>query len=246
MADEGPRILVVEDEQEMRRYLCVSLQLSGYRVLEAQTAGEVNPRAATSRPDLILLDLELPDGDGLDVILQIREWSQLPIIVLSGRGRESDKVQALDRGADDYLTKPFNTQELLARIRVALRHASQRRHDGIDFGFQVGELRVDLVHRNVIVRGQRVHFTPIEFRLLSMLVQHADQIVTHRQFLEEVWGPSCVDERHYVRVVMAALRRKIEVDSSQPQYLLTEPGIGYRLIGESLLQSQRGTTPIQD
>ena len=230
MSDEGPRILVVEDEQGMQRYLAVSLKLHGYRPLEACTAEQAAARSATDRPDLMLLDLGLPDGDGLDVIDRVRQWSRLPIVVLSGRAEESDKVQALDRGADDYLTKPFLTGELLARLRVALRHASQRSHAGVDFAFHTGGLRVDLVHRNVFLYGQRVHLTPLEFRLLNALVQHADQIVTHRQLLEEVWGPNCSEERHYLRVAIATLRTKIEVDSSRPEYLLTEPGVGYRLV----------------
>ncbi len=232
MSTDGPKILVVEDEQEIRRFLRVSLTHNGYRLVEAETARDGVALAATQQPDLIILDLGLPDGDGLEVIQQIREWSRLPVIVLSARGQESDKIQALDRGADDYLTKPFSIGELLARVRVALRHAAGSNSGQGEAIFTAGDLRVDLAGRLVSVAGCEVHLTPTEYRLLATLVKHAGKVVTHRQLLKEVWGPDSVQETQYLRVYMAALRQKIEADSAQPRHLLTEPGVGYRLIAE--------------
>lgn len=226
MTSSEAKILVVEDEQEIRRFLRVSLGSHGYELLEAATGALGVVAAADHQPDLLLLDLGLPDIDGIEVIGQVRSWSSVPIIVLSARGQEEQKIAALDAGADDYLTKPFSVGELLARIRVALRHASQSDGEPV---YEVGELSVDLARRLVAVRGSEVHLTPIEYRLLTVLVQNAGRVVTHRQLLKEVWGPGNASETHYVRVYMAQLRRKIEADPAQPCYLLTEPGVGYRL-----------------
>lgn len=227
----GGQILVVEDEEPIRKFLRISLVNHGYRMLEAATAAAGVRQAADHRPDLVILDLGLPDADGVDVIRQIREWSRVPIIVLSARGRESDKIDALDAGADDYLTKPFSVGELLARLRVALRHASQ----GPDAGppvFVTHDLRVDFARRQVFVGEQEIHLTPTEYRLLALLVQHAGKVVTHRQLLRDVWGPDSVRENQYLRVYMGQLRRKLEPDPARPRYLLTEPGVGYRLRAE--------------
>ncbi len=227
MPADGPIILVVEDEQEIRRFLRVSLVGHGYRIVEAATGKEGLLQAATQRPEVVLLDLGLPDMDGMDLIAEVRAWSRVPIVVLSARGQEQDKVKALDAGADDYLTKPFGVSELLARLRVALRHASKGPSG--DPVFEVEGLRVDLPRRQVFVHGGEVHLTPIEWRLLAVLVGSAGKVVTHRQLLKEVWGPDCVFETHYLRVYMTQLRRKIEDDPAQPRHLLTEPGVGYRL-----------------
>ncbi len=238
MSTDGHKVLVVEDEQEIRRFLRVSLLHYGYRLLEAETAKDGILQAATLQPDLLILDLGLPDGDGLDVITQIRDWSQMPILVLSARGQESDKIEALDRGADDYLTKPFSVGELLARMRVALRHAAQRATGGEPI-FESSDLRVDLASRQVVVAGREIHLTPTEYRLLATLVQHAGKVVTHRQLLKDVWGPDSVGEKQYLRVFMTALRQKIEADSAQPRHLLTEPGVGYRLSVENSNSERR-------
>ncbi len=231
MTAEGPKILIIEDEQEIRRFLRASLAAHGYRFLEAETGQQGLRYATSSQPDLIVLDLGLPDVDGLEIIARVREWSTMPIIVLSARGQENEKVAALDAGADDYLTKPFGMGELLARIRVALRHVL-RQGEGESPLFTVGELKVDLGSRQVTAQGNPVHLTPTEFRLLSTLIRHAGKVVTHRQLLNEVWGPDSLDETHSLRVYMAKLRDKIEVDSARPRYLLTEPGVGYRLVAE--------------
>jgi len=226
---DGPKILIVEDEQEIRRFLRASLENHSYRVVESQTAREGLLHAAEDHPDLVLLDLGLPDADGLDVIVKLRGWTQVPIIVLSARGRESDKVKALDSGADDYLTKPFSVGELLARIRVALRHAERGGDELEEPIFTLDTLRVDLARRQVFVSDKEVHLTPIEYRLLTTLIKYAGKVITHRQLLKEVWGPDSVFETHYLRVYMTHLRRKIERDPAQPRFLLTDPGIGYRL-----------------
>lgn len=231
MPADGPKILVIEDEPEIRRFLRVSLAAHGYRFVEAETGAEGIRRAAEQQPELVILDLGLPDVDGLEVIQQIRGWSHVPIVVLSARGQERDKIAALDHGADDYLTKPFGVGELLARMRVALRHAAG---DGerSEPEFRTGELVLDRAARRVMVAEQEVHLTPNEYRLLTVLARHAGKVVTHRQFLKEVWGPDSVFETHYLRVYLAQLRRKIEADPAQPRYLLTEPGVGYRLRAE--------------
>ncbi len=224
----GPVVLVVEDELPMRRFLRASLESQDFQVVEADSAREAIAAATSYNPEVVLLDLGLPDLDGLELTRQLREWSKAPIIVISARGREADKVEALDAGADDYLTKPFGVGELLARIRVALRHA--REAGGADEPvLEFGPLRIDLARRIVTVDGAEVHLTPIEYRLLALLARNAGKVLTHRQILKEVWGPGHAQESHYIRVYMAQLRRKIEAEPARPRLLLTEPGVGYRL-----------------
>lgn len=227
MSDSGPRILLVEDEPQMRRFLRVALEGSGYRFLEAATGREGLSLAAQHRPEAILLDLGLPDMDGLALVTQLREWSRIPIIVISARGQETDKVAALDAGADDYLTKPFGTRELLARIRVALRHGGPEVEDAPVFS--LGRWRVDLAKRQVLVDDAEVHLTPLEYKLFTTLIRHAGKVVTHRQLLKEVWGGAAGAQPLYLRVYMTQLRHKLEVEPSRPRYLQTEPGVGYRL-----------------
>jgi two-component system, OmpR family, KDP operon response regulator KdpE len=227
-----PSVVLIEDEPQIRRFLRATLTGQGYRLFEA-TTGETGVIEVGSRqPDVVILDLGLPDMDGLDVIRRLREWTEVPIIVLSARGQERDKVTALDAGADDYISKPFSAGELLARIRVALRHAVGGAPDAGDAVFRVGELAVDLVHRQVSIAGTAVHLTPIEYKLLTTLVQHAGKVVTQHHLLREVWGPAHTDQGHYVRVYMAHLRHKLEAEPARPRYLLTEPGVGYRLAVE--------------
>ena len=233
MASGPPKIVVIEDELEIRRFLRASLTHHGYQLLEAETGQRGLELISDEHPQLVLLDLGLPDADGLSIIRRLRGWSQVPLIVLSARGRESDKAKALDEGADDYLTKPFGVVELLARIRVALRHAAQQASGAVEPVFELGELRVDLECRHVFIDQREVHLTPIEYRLLTMLIKQAGKVVTHRQLLKDVWGPDTVFETHYLRVYMAHLRRKIERDPARPRYLLTEPGVGYRLACQS-------------
>ncbi|HSD21700.1 MAG TPA: response regulator [Anaeromyxobacter sp.] len=222
----GPLVLVVDDEAQVRRFLRAALVSRGYRLVEAESVREAEQLATSHNPDVYLLDLTLPDGDGVDLARRLREWTAAPIIVLSARGREEDKVNALDAGADDYLTKPFGVNELLARLRVALRHAqaSPEQPSVLD----AGPLRIDLPRREVTVDGREVRLTPTEFRLLALLARHAGKVLTHRQILREVWGPNAT-EAHYVRVHMAELRKKIEADPARPRLLVTEPGVGYRL-----------------
>ena len=222
-------ILIIEDEQEIRRVLRTALTQHGYHVHEAPTGQEGLAQAAARNPDLILLDLGLPDIDGLEVIRKTRTWAAIPIIVLSARGQETVKVAALDSGADDYVTKPFGIDELLARMRVVLRHAARRSDTGGETVFTLGALRVDLEHRQVRLSGKEVRLTPIEYKLLAVLVKHAGKVLTYRQLLKEVWGPLHVNESHYVRVYMQHLRNKLEVKPAQPRYLITELGVGYRL-----------------
>jgi two-component system KDP operon response regulator KdpE len=229
MSDTAPTILVIDDEPPIRKFLRVTLTSGGYQVVEAET-GKIGLIQATSRhPDLIILDLGLPDMDGVELARQLREWSSVPIIVVSARGKEQDKIVALDAGADDYLTKPFSVGELLARVRVALRHSSRANADTGEPVFVTGELKVDLLHRQVTIDGQDVHLTPNEYRLLTALVKHAGMVMTHQQLLREVWGPGSSQEHHYLRVYMNQLRQKLEKDPSRPRYLLTETGVGYRL-----------------
>ena len=230
MSDAPPLVLVVEDEPQMRRFLRATLGAHGYRPLEAGTAAEALRLASSHNPELVLLDLGLPDGDGLEVTRKLREWSQMPVIVLSARGREDDKVEALDAGADDYLTKPFGVGELLARMRVALRHAESRGSAAAaPQTFELGALHVDFARREVTRAGETVHLTPIEYKLLALLAHNAGRVLTHRQILEHVWGPGHAEQTHYVRVHMAELRRKVEADATRPKLLVTEPGVGYRL-----------------
>lgn len=222
-------VLVIEDEAPIRRFLRASLPSHGYHLIEADNGEDGLLQAAMHRPAIIILDLGLPDLDGLQVTQRLREWTTTPIIVLSARGREDDKIAALDAGADDYLTKPFGMGELLARLRVALRHLQQHGGEKGEPVFQVGSLQVDLVRRQVFVAEQEVHLTPNEYNLLTTLVQHAGKVMTHRQLLREVWGPAYTEENHYLRVYMGQLRHKLEADPARPRYLLTEPGVGYRL-----------------
>ncbi len=221
------RVLIVDDEPQIRRFLRTSLSAHGYRVIEASCGREAITLTTTERPELVLLDLGLPDLDGREVIHRLREWSAVPIIVVSVRGQEGDKIAALDGGADDYVTKPFGMGELLARIRAALRHRLQAEVE--EPVFHSGGLSVDLVRRVVTVDGREVKLTPKEYELLRILVTHAGKVVTHRHLLREVWGPTSVHETHYLRVYIGQLRQKLEPDPAQPRYLLTEPGVGYRL-----------------
>ena len=230
MSEPTHLMLIVEDEIQMRRFLRTALTAQDYRVIEAETVREALVAATTSNPELILLDLGLPDGDGIELTYKIREWSQVPIIVISARGKEDDKVAALDAGADDYLTKPFGMKELLARVRVALRRGTLIGAGPPNPILEVGTLRIDQERREVRVDGREVHATPIEYRLLTLLARNAGKVLTHRQILKEVWGPSYVNETHYLRVFMAQLRRKIEADPARPKLLGTEPGVGYRML----------------
>lgn len=223
------RILVIEDEPQMQKFLAASLTSEGYRTLEALTGAEGLALARTHNPDLILLDLGLPDADGMEITRDLREFSTRPIIVISARGQEEDKVRALDVGADDYLTKPFGTNELMARIRVALRHASRSKEESTGPVIHNGELEVDLDKRRVLARGEEVHLTPNEYKLLAYLMKHAGKVLTHRQLLKEVWGAAYATQTHYLRVYMVQLRHKLEADPARPRYLVTEPGVGYRL-----------------
>ena len=211
----------------MRRFLRAGLDAHGFRVIEAPTCAAAKVAIATSAPALVLLDLGLPDGDGVTVLRSVREWSQVPIIVLSARGREDDKVTMLDGGADDYLTKPFGIGELLARIRVALRRGRGAANQA-DAVLTIGPIRIDHARHEVTRDGELVHLTPIEFRLLALLASHAGKVLTHKQILKEVWGPNAVEQTHYLRVHMASLRRKMEADPARPRWLTTELGVGYR------------------
>jgi two-component system, OmpR family, KDP operon response regulator KdpE len=222
------RVLVVDDEPQIVRGLRVILQNAGYRVEEATTKKEALDAVSVRPPDAIVLDLVLPDGNGVEVLNEVRRWSQVPVVVLSAVGDEEQKVRALDAGADDYVTKPFGTEELLARMRAVLR----RRSEEGDAAVKVGELEIDLADRSVRRDGEAVHLTPIEFDLLSKLAEHPGRLVTQRQLLHEVWGPGYEDETHYLRVHFAHVRAKIEPDPSNPRYVITEPGIGYRLKAE--------------
>jgi two-component system KDP operon response regulator KdpE len=223
-----PRILVIEDESEIRRFLRASLAANQMQVQEADTGQAGLREAASHPPDVVLLDLGLPDISGFEVIAQLRGWSQVPIVVLSARGQESDKIAALDAGADDYLTKPFGVGELLARLRVALRHSSLRDEGGSVASFAAGNLQVDLAKRQVRVGGEEIHLTPTEYRLLTALIKHPGKVITHRQLLREVWGPDSSQETHYLRVYVNQLRKKLGDDAAQPQLILTEPAVGYR------------------
>jgi len=224
-----PLVLVVEDEAQVMRFLRATLGAHGYRLAEATSGQEGLIQATTRSPDLILLDLGLPDLDGVEVTRRLREWSTTPIIVVSARGREGDKIGALDAGADDYLTKPFGVGELLARMRVALRNAARAGTAPAEAVFRSGDLAVDLAARRVIVAGREVHLTRTQYKLLAQLVKYAGRVVTHRHLLREVWGPGSVEHSHYLRVYMGQLRHKLEPDPARPRWLETETGVGYRL-----------------
>jgi two-component system KDP operon response regulator KdpE len=219
--------LVIDDEPQIRRLLRVTLEANGYRVFDAATGQEGIAQAAQRRPDVVLLDLGLPDLDGVQVLKRLREWSRVPVIILSVRDREDDKVAALDAGADDFVTKPFSSGELLARLRAALRHLQPQ---GADAVFRSGGLEVDLSARVVRKRRQEVKLTPTEYSLLRLFVRHAGKVLTHRQLLTEVWGPKAVEQTHYLRVHIAHLREKLEDVPGQPEFIRTEPGIGYRFV----------------
>lgn len=233
MSDHEPMIVCIEDDPQMRRFLRTGLGAQGFRIVEAETGRQGLIEAGTRKPDLAILDLGLPDMDGVEVVRQLREWTDLPVIILSARSMEADKIAALDMGADDYLTKPFGLGELLARIRVALRHRARTGSGSTQEGaFSVANVRVDLAKRLVTLDDKPVHLTPIEYRLLAVLIRHAGKVLTHRQLLKEVWGPAYVEHSHYVRIYMAQLRHKLEADPAQPRFLLTEAGVGYRLAGD--------------
>ena len=229
MANPKPVVVVIEDDPPIRRFLRTGLSTHGFIVFEADNGRQGIVEAGVRKPDLIILDLGLPDVDGVEVIRAIREWSAMPIIILSARSAEQSKIEALDAGADDYLTKPFGLGELLARTRVALRHWSRVPEQNPSGVFTTGQLQVDLLNRLVRVGDQEIHLTPIQYRLLAVLVQHAGKVLTHRQILNEVWGPSHTESSHYLRIYMSQLRQKLEHDPTQPEFLLTESGVGYRL-----------------
>jgi two-component system, OmpR family, KDP operon response regulator KdpE len=231
IAKSGPpaSVLLIEDEAPIRKFLRAALEGQGYSIVETETGRDGITQAATRVPDLVLLDLGLPDVEGLEIVRRIREWSALPIIVLTARGQDQDKVRALDAGADDYVTKPFSMPELLARMRVALRHRARAAADDGGGVIAIDRLRIDLAARRVTLGEEEVQLTPIEFRLLSALARHVGRVLTHDALLREVWGPAAVGQHHYLRVYMAQLRRKIEKDSARPEFLQTELGVGYRL-----------------
>jgi two-component system KDP operon response regulator KdpE len=229
---EPQKIVVIEDEPAITKLIRSSYS-EGTEVLSAESAATGIKLVAKENPDVVILDLGLPDMDGQDVCRSLREWTQVPIIVLSARGQEKDKVLALDNGADDYMTKPFSTSELHARVRTALRHAEQSKGGSQKPLFESGPLRVDLAGRQVFLSDTEVHLTPIEYKLLATLVRHAGMVLTHRQLLTEVWGPAYADELHYLRVFMGQLRRKLEPDPARPKLIRTESGIGYRLLTEA-------------
>jgi len=225
-----PVVLVIDDEVQIRRLLRVTLEANGYRVVEAATGGDGIVEAAQRKPDAVVLDLGLPDLDGLAVLKRLREWSRVPVLILTVRDADDEKVAALDSGADDYVTKPFSTAELLARLRVALRHAQPLPDNAV---FRSGDLDVDLASRQITVRGKEVKLTPTEYAFLRLLVRNAGRVVTQRQILTEVWGPKAVEQTHYLRVYAAHLREKLEHDPTYPELILTEPGVGYRLTTSS-------------
>jgi two-component system KDP operon response regulator KdpE len=227
MSENGPRILVVDDEKAIRRFLHTSLVANGYAVFEAANGAEALTAVANHRPDVVILDLGLPDMDGTEVTARLREWTRLPIVILSVRGQETDKITALDAGADDYLTKPFSVGELMARIRVVLRRTTS--NEQIESVFITDDLEVDLGQRLVKVKGREVQLTPTEYDLLRVLVNHAGKVLTHQHLLREVWGMGYEAEAHLLRVNISNLRRKLEQNPARPHYILTEPGVGYRL-----------------
>jgi two-component system KDP operon response regulator KdpE len=225
----SPTILAIEDEVPILRFLRTVLAAPSFKLIEALSGKEGLAMAASHNPDLILLDLGLPDQDGLEVLKRLREWCAAPVIILSARGQESDKIAGLDAGADDYLTKPFNTGELEARIRVCLRRRAHASGEPLETTFVSGGLKVDLEKRQVFVDGSEIHLTPLEYKMLTEMVRHAGKVLTHRHLLKAVWGPTHEDESHYLRILVGQLRKKIETESARPKYLLTETGVGYRL-----------------
>ena len=229
----GPSVVLIEDEPQIRRFLRAALTGHGYRLFEAGSGEDGLIEAATRQPDLVILDLGLPDLDGLGVLARLREWTSVPVIVLSARGQERDKIAALDGGADDYVSKPFSVGELLARMRAALRRRDQVGEGAAATTFVVGDLSVDLARRHVLVGDKEIHLTPIEYKLLTTLIRHAGKVLTHRQLLKEVWGPAHTEDSQNLRFYVAQLRRKLEAVPARPRYLLTEPGVGYRLVAES-------------
>lgn len=227
--EQKPLVLIIDDEPQMRKFVRLALSSRGYRVLEAASANEGIQQATAYTPDVVLLDLGLPDKDGLEVVQLLREWSAVPILIISARGQEEAKVKALDEGADDYITKPFGASELTARIRVALRHAARMRETTTNV-VQIGsDITVDLAKRVVSKKGAEVHLTQMEYKLLVALVKHAGMVITHRHLLEQVWGPGHSEQVQYLRVYMTQLRHKLEDNAAQPKHLLTELGVGYRL-----------------
>ncbi|MBF0117928.1 MAG: response regulator [Desulfobacterales bacterium] len=221
-------IILIEDEYQMRRFLRITLQGHGYKVFEATTGQNGLTEVATRNPDVVLLDLGLPDIDGLEVTKRLREWTQLPIIIISARDQEDDKIKTLDAGADDYLTKPFGAGELMARIRVAMRHSSKQNSMIEESVFSISNLKVDLAKRQVFLNNKEVHLTPIEYKLFTVLIKHAGKVITHNMLMKEVWGASYVNQTHYLRIYMAQLRHKLEADPARPCFFINEPGIGYR------------------
>ncbi|HJU03808.1 MAG TPA: response regulator [Nitrospiraceae bacterium] len=232
MTDPGPTALLIEDEPEIRRFLRTTLAEHGFRLYEATTGHEGLAQAKARNPDIILLDLGLPDLEGTEVIRRLREWTPIPIIILSARDQEQTKVAALDLGADDYVTKPFGVHELLARMRASLRQMARASVENNESVFTTGQLRIDLGRRQVFVADKEVRLTPLEYKLLTTLARYAGKVITHRQLLKEVWGPLHVEEGHYLRVYMRQLRHKLEMNPAQPKYLVTELGVGYRLRAE--------------
>lgn len=232
MSDPHPVALIVEDEPSIRRFVRMALEAESWQVFECETVRQGLVDAGTRRPDLVILDLGLPDDDGLNYLRDLRAWSGVPVIVLSARSSEADKIAALDAGADDYLTKPFGVGELMARVRVALRRSQSAAAAGEPAStlFRFGAVEVDLAARRVSREGAPVHLTPLEYRLLTHLIANAGKVLTHRQLLKAVWGPSHVEDNHYLRVYMGTLRQKLEVLPAQPQHLMTETGVGYRLM----------------
>lgn len=231
MTAEGARILIIDDEKQIRRMLKVALEGHEYHISEAASGKEGLRQAATFHPDLLILDLNLPDISGLETLKQIRDWSEVPIIILSVLDREDEKIQALDMGANDYVTKPFSMGELLARVRAALRHTARVEDEPV---INIVDLSVDVAHRLVTVKGEKVKLTPTEYEILKNLALNTGRVLTHKQLLTRIWGSQYERETHYLRVYMASLRRKIEADPTQPRYIITEPGVGYRLVSPEM------------
>ncbi len=227
MSDKGLRVLIVDDEPQIRKLLKVSLGAHGYDIHEAVSGKEALTQAASVKPDLVILDLGLPDIDGKEVVNRLREWSDVPILILTARDQEKEKIDALDAGADDYITKPFSIGELLARIRVSVRRAA---HTGDEPVIQCGDLSIDLAQRRVTIEAQEIKLTPTEYDIIKILAQNAGKVLTHRQLLKSVWGDTYSEDTHYIRVYIGQIRRKIEANPTQPKYIITESGVGYRLM----------------